>query len=128
MVLLHQSSESAPGKMKTSLLKRKLLVAGFVDVKVFPVYSVLQSEAAHFLGVRFLVSSSSSFCPTLSGWTHSVPCYIKARKIGASFALERKPTKVLPKVQIDDDMDLIDEDSLLTEEDLKTPQLPPSRN
>ncbi|KAG5545135.1 hypothetical protein RHGRI_017563 [Rhododendron griersonianum] len=66
MVLLHQSSESAPGKM------------------------------------------------------------IKARKIGASFALERKPTKVLPKVQIDDDMDLIDEDSLLTEEDLKTPQLPPS--
>ncbi|XP_058219549.1 anamorsin homolog [Rhododendron vialii] len=105
MVLLHQSSESAPGEMKTSLLVRKLLVAGFVDVKVFPVNSVLQSEAAQFLGIKARKPS----------W-----------KIGSSFALERKPTKVLPKVQIDDDMDLIDEDSLLSEEDLKKPQLPPS--
>lgn len=29
------------------------------------------------------------------------------------------------KIQMDDDSDLIDEDSLLTEEDLKKPQLPP---
>lgn len=42
---------------------RKLLVAGFVDVKVFPVNSVIQSEAAQFLGVSFLVSSSSFFLP-----------------------------------------------------------------
>ncbi|KAH0976855.1 hypothetical protein GBA52_026574 [Prunus armeniaca] len=42
-------------------------------------------------------------------------------KIGSSFAL-KKTTKSLPKVQINDDSDLIDEDSLLTEEDLKKPQ------
>lgn len=40
-------------------------------------------------------------------------------KIGSSFSL-----KALPKVQISDDLDLIDEDTLLTEADLKKPQLP----
>lgn len=52
---------------------------------------------------------------------------IKAKKpswkIGSSFAL-KKPAKVLLKVNLDDDSDLIDEDSLLTEEDLKKPKLP----
>ncbi|XP_047336067.1 anamorsin homolog, partial [Impatiens glandulifera] len=46
-------------------------------------------------------------------------------KIGSSFALKKKnPIKSLPKVEINDDIDLIDEDSLLTEDDLKKPQLP----
>lgn len=56
-------------------------------------------------------------------------CGIKAKKpsweIGSSFAL-KKVVKSSPKVQIDVDSDLIDEDSLLTEEDLKKPQLPPA--
>jgi len=46
--------------------------------------------------------------------------------VGSSFPLKKamKATRALPKIQIDDDSDLIDEDSLLTEEDLKKPQLP----
>lgn len=33
----------------------------------------------------------------------------------------------MSKIQIDDDLDLIEEDSLLTDEDLKKPQLPLGR-
>ncbi|CAL5357285.1 unnamed protein product [Camellia sinensis] len=98
MVLLQQYSVSATGEMKTSSLELKLLVAGFLDVQVFPVKSVLQSEGVQPVGIKARKPS----------W-----------KIGSSFSLKSKPAKSLPKVQIDDDMDLIDEDSLLTEEDLK---------
>ncbi|KAK2421172.1 anamorsin protein [Trifolium repens] len=53
---------------------------------------------------------------------------IKAKKpswkIGSSFALKKKVVKSSPKVQIDFDSDLIDENSLLSEEDLKKPVLP----
>lgn len=42
---------------------------------------------------------------------------------GSSFPL-KKPVKALPKIQLTDEADLIDEDSLLTEDDLKKPELP----
>ncbi|PWA99780.1 Dynamin [Artemisia annua] len=45
-------------------------------------------------------------------------------KLVSSISL-KMPVKSLPKVLIDDDMDLIDEESLLSEKDLKKPQLPP---
>ncbi|KAK9163063.1 hypothetical protein Syun_003965 [Stephania yunnanensis] len=49
---------------------------------------------------------------------------VKANKplwnVGSSFSI-KKTMKSLPKVQIDDDLDMIDEDSPLTEEDLKKP-------
>lgn len=80
-----------------SSLDRKLLVGGFSDIQV------VQMEDAQSFGIK-------GKKPT---W-----------KIGSSFSL-KKPVKTLLKVQIDDDMDLIDEDSLLSEEDLKKPQLPP---
>lgn len=43
--------------------------------------------------------------------------------VGSSFSI-KKVAKSIPKIQDSNDMDLIDEDSLLTEEDLKKPQLP----
>ncbi|KAK4486298.1 hypothetical protein RD792_008969 [Penstemon davidsonii] len=94
-ILLRVSSQSDSEQMTKSSLERKLLVAGFLDIQT--------SESSQSLGI---VAKKPSW------------------KIGSSFSI-KKTLKVLPKVQIDDDADLIDEDSLLTEEDLKKPQLPP---
>ena len=59
-------------------------------------------------------------------WKAHFSYQVKARKpswkIRSFFSF--KAWKRLPKFQMNDDMDLIDEDTLMTEEDLKKPQLP----
>ncbi|KAF6160793.1 hypothetical protein GIB67_035994, partial [Kingdonia uniflora] len=89
---------------KPKLLQRKLLVLGFLEPQV--------------LDLKLLV-----LLPGEDINSFTVKASKPSWKIGSSFTI-KKTTKSLPMVQIDGDFDLIDEDSLLTEEDLKKPQLP----
>lgn len=102
-ILIHltELAVDLPSDNICSSLERKILVAGFLE----PEASLQQPDA--FSGVQSIQVKAKK-----PSW-----------KIGSSFSL--KVSKGLPKVQINDDMDLIDEDSLLTEEDLKKPVLPP---
>ncbi|KAL5552996.1 hypothetical protein UlMin_040397 [Ulmus minor] len=103
-ILLLYSSQSATGdeNKTTSAFERKLLLAGFLEVQTIQFKSVLAAEV-----------QSSMVKAKKPSW-----------KIGSSFAIKKAP-KSSPIVQIDVDSDLIDEDSLLTEEDLKKPQITP---
>ncbi|XP_057956713.1 anamorsin homolog [Malania oleifera] len=83
-----------------SSIECKLLMAGFIEAQTVQMNSVIPS-----------LLQSLSVKVKKPSW-----------KIGSSFSI--KTAKSLPKIQIDDDIDLIDEDSLLTEEDVKKPQLP----
>ncbi|KAL0887624.1 hypothetical protein Bca101_011607 [Brassica carinata] len=83
-------------------LQRRVTLAGFLEPQSLDLTSVELPNFSLSVGIKAKKPS----------W-----------KIGSSFAL-KKPAKTLLKVNLDDDLDLIDEDSLLTEEDLKKPQLP----
>ncbi|CAK9184523.1 unnamed protein product [Ilex paraguariensis] len=89
MILIHPTSQSATGNMTTSSVERKLLLAGFLDVQVVLMTQVVPSEVVQSFGI-----------------TAKKPSW----KIGSSFIIKKASTN-LPKVHIDDDVDLIDEDS-----------------
>ncbi|OAY65643.1 Anamorsin [Ananas comosus] len=81
----------------SNTLERKLLLSGFVEIQ--------------------------AFAPAQDGQSVTIKGKKASWTMGSSFPL-RKEAKILPRVQIDDESDLIDEDSLLTEEDLMKPQVP----
>ncbi|TYG45039.1 hypothetical protein ES288_D11G143400v1 [Gossypium darwinii] len=98
-LVVYRSFQIEISEVETALsaLERKLLLAGFLEGERFQLKKI-----AHTVGIKAKKPS----------W-----------KIGSSFAIKRTVKSPL-KIQMDDDSDLIDEDSLLTEEDLKKPQLP----
>ncbi|KAG0485651.1 hypothetical protein HPP92_009525 [Vanilla planifolia] len=97
-----QFSRTSADQLNQFALERKLLISGLVEI------SSVDSDAISDLDG----SKASTIMGKKASWS-----------MGSSFAI-KKTNKVIPKLQIDDELDLIDEDSLLTEEDLKKPQLP----
>ncbi|XP_013628232.1 PREDICTED: anamorsin homolog [Brassica oleracea var. oleracea] len=96
------SSEGETVELQQTLQKRVAL-AGFLEAQSLDLKSIKLPNFTFSVGI-----------------TAKKPTW----KIGSSFALKKPAKTTLPKINLDDDLDLIDEDSLLTEEDLKKPQLP----
>lgn len=105
IILIYSSQQSVIGETDKAIsgLQRKLLLGGFLEAEALQPKPVGLSNVVFSFGVKAKKPS----------WN-----------IGSSFAL-KKSIKSPVKVQNDDYSDLIDEDSLLMEEDLKKPQLPP---
>ncbi|KAJ0038738.1 hypothetical protein Pint_22666 [Pistacia integerrima] len=104
-ILLYKNFNSDKGHADKAIsaIERKLMLAGFLEACRLELKSDVATEDVHFFRVKGKKPS----------W-----------KLGSSFALKKAPKSLL-KVQLDDDCDVIDEDSLLTEEDLKKPKLSP---
>ncbi|KAI3921102.1 hypothetical protein MKX01_036081 [Papaver californicum] len=101
-----------------STFERKLLLAGYLELQVLDLKTLVPEENVQSVTVSF---------SSVSLLSHSDIILLRPvsprGRLGHLFPL-RKQTPILPKVQHDYDLDLIDEDSLLTEEDLKKPELP----
>lgn len=105
---------------------------GFLDVQSLEMKPFSSSGNVQSITVSYILIVATAIpnrTPTYFGLVinYCTLAQIKGKKAswttGSSFPL-KKATSMVPKIKIDDESDLIDEDSLLTEEDLKKPQLP----
>ncbi|KAG6472719.1 hypothetical protein ZIOFF_070196 [Zingiber officinale] len=87
----------------SSTLERKLLMQGFVEVQPLEMNHLLSVGDSRYISIKAKKAS----------WT-----------TGSSFPLKKAMNTSVPKIIVNNESDLIDEDSLLTDEDLKKPQLP----
>ncbi|KAK9676492.1 hypothetical protein RND81_11G080600 [Saponaria officinalis] len=100
-IYLTELGADLPSERILSSLQGKIFKAGFSQPEI------IEQPLDVYAGVQALAIKAKK-----PSWTP-----------GSSFPL--KLSKGLPVVKISDDLDQIDEDSLLTEEDRKKPQLPP---
>uniref|UniRef100_M4E4G9 Uncharacterized protein n=1 Tax=Brassica campestris TaxID=3711 RepID=M4E4G9_BRACM len=104
-----------------------LAVTDDVVLNVSSVLTIMKELGKEGIGccdpIVITQASTISQVPLESSSVDTITAKKSSWKIGSSFAL-KKPSKTLLKVNLDDDLDLIDEDSLLTDEELKKPQLP----
>ncbi|KAF3341231.1 anamorsin [Carex littledalei] len=99
-LILHKQVTSSEQEKASLNLVRQLLTSGFIEVKASD--SNCSNQSVTIKGTK-------------ASWT-----------VGSSYLLKNKKTSenILPNIPINEESDIIDEDSLLTEEDLTKPQLP----
>ncbi|XP_058097942.1 anamorsin homolog [Magnolia sinica] len=102
MILLQTPLSNKPTDEPSFTHERKLLLTGFVEAQVLQV---------------------KPFVPLVDTKSFTIRAKKPSWEMGSSFSIKTTANS-LPKVQIDDDSDLIDEDSFPSDEDLKKPQLP----